>query len=116
MSRKTRIVNRLSKGIESYLFKKNKITLFKGQARLEGPGNVIVKGEGGETKIKTKNVLLATGSRPRSLPGLDPRRQDDHLVRRDPADPADPTLAWSSSGRARWGWSSRPCSRASAPR
>ena len=61
MSRKTRIVNRLSKGIESYLFKKNKITLFKGQARLEGPGNVIVKGESGETKIKTKNVLLATG-------------------------------------------------------
>ena len=38
MSRKTRIVNRLSKGIESYLFKKNKITLFKGQGRLEGPG------------------------------------------------------------------------------
>jgi len=70
MSRKTRIVNRLSKGIESYLFKKNKITLFKGQARLEGPGNVIVKGESGETKIKTKNVLLATGSRPRTLPGL----------------------------------------------
>ena len=70
MSRKTRIVNRLSKGIEGYLFKKNKITLFKGQGRLEGPGNVIVKGEGGETKIQTKNVLLATGSRPRSLPGL----------------------------------------------
>ena len=71
MSRKTRIVNRLSKGIESYLFKKNKITLFKGQARLEGPGNVIVKGEGGETRIKTKNVLLATGPRPRA-PGADP--------------------------------------------
>jgi dihydrolipoamide dehydrogenase len=70
MSRKTRIVNRLSKGIEGYLFKKNKITLFKGQARLEGPGNVVVKGEGGETRIKTKNVLLATGSRPRTLPGL----------------------------------------------
>jgi dihydrolipoamide dehydrogenase len=70
MSRKTRIVNRLSKGIEGYLFKKNKITLFKGQARLDGPGNVTVKGEGGETRVKTKNVLLATGSRPRTLPGL----------------------------------------------
>jgi dihydrolipoamide dehydrogenase len=70
MSRKTRIVNRLSKGIESYLFKKNKITLFRGQARLEGAGNVVVKAEGGETKVKTKNVILATGSRPRSLPGL----------------------------------------------
>jgi dihydrolipoamide dehydrogenase len=70
MSRKTRIVNRLSKGIESYLFKKNKITLFKGQGRLEGAGNVVVKGEGGETRVKTRNVILATGSRPRSLPGL----------------------------------------------
>jgi dihydrolipoyl dehydrogenase len=70
MSRKSRIVTRLSKGIESYLFKKNKITLFKGQGRLEGAGNVIVKGEAGETRIKTKNVVLATGSRPRSLPGL----------------------------------------------
>jgi dihydrolipoamide dehydrogenase len=70
MARKSRIVTRLSKGIESYLFKKNKITLFKGQGRLEGAGNVVVKGEGGETRIKTKNVVLATGSRPRSLPGL----------------------------------------------
>jgi dihydrolipoamide dehydrogenase len=73
MSRKQRIVSRLSKGIEGYLFKKNKITLFKGHGRLEGPRAVVVKGEGGgETKVATKNVLLATGSRPRSLPGLAP--------------------------------------------
>jgi dihydrolipoamide dehydrogenase len=69
-SRKNRIVNRLSKGIELYLFKKNKVTLFKGQARLEGKGVVVVKGDGGETRVDTKNVLLATGSRPRSLPFL----------------------------------------------
>jgi dihydrolipoamide dehydrogenase len=73
MGRKQRIVSRLSKGIEGYLFKKNKITLFKGQGRLEGRGTVVVKGEGGgETKVVTKNVLIATGSRPRSLPGLGP--------------------------------------------
>ena len=30
----------------------------------------MVKGENGETKLRTKNVLLATGSRPRSLPGM----------------------------------------------
>jgi dihydrolipoamide dehydrogenase len=71
-NRKNRIVGRLSKGIESYLFKKNKITLFKGQGRLEGPRSVVVKGEGGETRVKTKNVILATGSRPRSIPGLTP--------------------------------------------
>jgi dihydrolipoamide dehydrogenase len=73
MGRKQRIVTRLSKGIESYLFKKNKITLFKGQGRLEGPRAVVVKAaDGSETKVATKNVILATGSRPRTLPGLTP--------------------------------------------
>jgi dihydrolipoamide dehydrogenase len=69
-SRKSRIVNRLSKGIELYLFKKNKVTLVKGHGRLEGKGAVVVKGEAGETRLQTKNVLLATGSKPRSLPFL----------------------------------------------
>jgi len=72
MKRKERIVKRLSKGIESYLFKKNKITLFKGQGRLEGAKTVVVDGDSGETKIDTKNIMLATGSRPKSLPGITP--------------------------------------------
>jgi dihydrolipoamide dehydrogenase len=73
MGRKQRIVTRLSKGIESYLFKKNKITLFKGHGRLEGGKTVVVKAaDGSETKVATKNVILATGSRPRTLPGLTP--------------------------------------------
>ena len=71
MARKNKIVTKLSKGIESYLFKKNKITLFKGQARLEGR-TLVVKGEGGDQKIVTKNIMLATGSKPRSIPGLTP--------------------------------------------
>jgi len=70
MTRKTRIVTRLSKGIETYLFKKNQITLFKGQGRLEGAGTIVVKSDRGETKLATKAVILATGSRPRSLPGI----------------------------------------------
>jgi dihydrolipoamide dehydrogenase len=73
MGRKQRIVTRLSKGIESYLFKKNKITLFKGHGRLEGGRAVVVKGaDGSETRVATRNVILATGSRPRTLPGLTP--------------------------------------------
>jgi len=70
MNRKTRIVNRLSKGIESYLFKKNKVTFFRGQGRLEGARTVVVKGENGEPKVSTKALLLATGSRRRGLPGI----------------------------------------------
>ena len=69
-ARKSRIVTRLSKGIESYLFKKNNITLFKGHGRLEGPRTVVVKGEGGEQKVSGKNVILATGSKVRALPGI----------------------------------------------
>src|SRR5437870_3398503 len=72
MGRKAKIVSKLSKGIETYLFKKNKIALYKGQGRLEGAGNVIVKGEQGETRLKAKSVMIATGSRPRSLPGMNP--------------------------------------------
>jgi dihydrolipoamide dehydrogenase len=72
MERKRRIVTRLSKGIEGYLFKKNKITLFKGEGRLEGPRSVVVKGEKAEAALSTKNILLATGSKPRSLPGIAP--------------------------------------------
>jgi dihydrolipoamide dehydrogenase len=72
MARKKRIVTRLSKGIETYLFKKNKITLFKGHGRLEGGRTVVVKGEQGETKVQSRAVLIATGSRPRSLPGMTP--------------------------------------------
>jgi len=72
MSRKDRIVSRLSKGIETYLFKKNGITLFRGQGRLAGAKTVVVKGEKEETKVQTKNVILATGSRPKTLPGIAP--------------------------------------------
>src|SRR5688572_2049835 len=70
MSRKQRIVSRLSKGIEGYLFKKNKISYFQGTGRLEGGRTVVVKGDKGEAKLTTKNVILATGSRPKSLPGI----------------------------------------------
>jgi dihydrolipoamide dehydrogenase len=72
MARKNRIVTRLSKGIETYLFKKNKITLFKGHGRLEGGRTVVVKGEEGERKVQSKAIMLATGSRPRALPGITP--------------------------------------------
>jgi len=72
MSRKARIVTRLSKGIETYLFKKNKITLFKGQGRLEGPRAVVVAGDKAEARLTSRAVILATGSKPKGLPGMTP--------------------------------------------
>ena len=70
MDRKNKIVTKLSKGVE-FLMKKNKITVFKGQGKLEGKGRVTVTGADGKvTEVPTKNVILATGSAPRLLPGM----------------------------------------------
>ena len=69
--RKNKIVDQLSKGV-SFLMKKNKITVFKGQGKLEGKGKVSVTGADGKVEtIDTKNIIIATGSAPRLLPGLE---------------------------------------------
>lgn len=67
-SRKTAM--KLSKGIE-YLFKKNNITLVKGHGKLAGPNTVHVEQEEGSVELEAKNILLATGSRPKAVPGME---------------------------------------------
>jgi len=73
-TRKDRIVGGLSKGIE-YLFKKNKITWIKGTARLSGNGVVDVFEGDAQTLRATREILIATGSAPRSVPGVAIDRQ-----------------------------------------
>jgi dihydrolipoamide dehydrogenase len=69
--RKDKVVMKNSKGIE-FLMKKNKITTFKGAGRLSLPGKVIVKGEDGqEQTINTRNIIIATGSVVRPIPGFE---------------------------------------------
>lgn len=69
--RKEKVVMKNSKGIE-FLMKKNKITTFKGKGRLALPGKVIVTGEDGkEQTINTRNIIIATGSVVRSIPGFE---------------------------------------------
>jgi dihydrolipoamide dehydrogenase len=71
MARKNRVVSKLSKGVD-FLMRKNKITVFKGAGRFEGRGHVTVRDSAGLTReIPTKNVIIATGSAPRLLPGLE---------------------------------------------
>lgn len=55
-----------TKGIE-FLFKKNKIEWLKGWASIEAPGKVKV----GDTVHETKNIVIATGSVPSALPGVE---------------------------------------------
>jgi len=70
--RKNKIVSKHSKGIE-FLFRKNKVDWIKGWAKLAGPGKVEVTAPDGSKQIlETKNVILATGSSARMLPGLKP--------------------------------------------
>jgi dihydrolipoamide dehydrogenase len=69
--RKDKVVTKNSKGIE-FLMKKNAITVFKGSGRLAGNGKVEVSGEDGKTQtIDTKNIVIATGSVVRPIPGFE---------------------------------------------
>jgi dihydrolipoamide dehydrogenase len=68
--RKNKVVLKLAKGVE-FLMKKNKVQVFKGAARIEKPGQITVTREDGTTDtVETKNIIIATGSVPRSLPTL----------------------------------------------
>lgn len=60
----------MAKGIE-FLFRKNKVDYFVGRGRVTVPGMVeITEGEHKGKFFRTKNVLVATGQKPRALPGL----------------------------------------------
>ena len=73
-ARKDKIVTGLSKGVE-FLFKKNKIDWIKGTARLTGHGGVDVFEGDTQTLRARKEIIVATGSSPRSVPGIEIDRQ-----------------------------------------
>ncbi|MCL4811738.1 MAG: dihydrolipoyl dehydrogenase [Vicinamibacteraceae bacterium] len=70
--RKHKIVKGLTSGV-AFLFKKNKIDWIKGTARLLGAGAVeVTPAEGGSTqKVSAREILIATGSSARSVPGIE---------------------------------------------
>jgi dihydrolipoyl dehydrogenase len=68
-ARKDRIVNGLTRGVE-FLFKKNKIDWIKGAAHLAGQGRVEVT-EGDRQTLEAKEIIVATGSSARSVPGIE---------------------------------------------
>ena len=69
--RKDKVVLKNSKGIE-YLMKKNKVTVFKGTGRLGLPGRVeVTDAEGKKQTLLSKNIIIATGSVVRPIPGFE---------------------------------------------
>ena len=66
------ISDQLNKGV-GFLLKKNKVAVIDGEAKLNGPGKVEVAGNDGKKHtLSSKHVIIATGARPRALPGLEP--------------------------------------------
>src|SRR5437867_9418334 len=70
LRRKEQVVSTLTRGVDS-LFKKNKISRYLGHARFTGPGRVLVKSAAEQTELSARNIIIATGSKPGTLPGIE---------------------------------------------
>jgi dihydrolipoamide dehydrogenase len=72
VERSRRVAAQLNGGV-AHLLRKNKVTVFDGNGRLNGPGKVAVEKDGkAVADLAAKHIVLATGARARSLPGLEP--------------------------------------------
>jgi dihydrolipoyl dehydrogenase len=71
MARKDQVVRELTRGVEG-LFRKNKVERVAGTGRIVSSGVVEVSAEGGESRrLETRRILIATGSKPARLPGVE---------------------------------------------
>ena len=70
MSNKDKSVQVLTKGVE-FLFKKNKVTYLKGKGVLFSKNDVVVYNSDQKLSYKAKNIVIATGSYPSSVPGIE---------------------------------------------
>jgi dihydrolipoamide dehydrogenase len=103
--RRDAVVEKHVKGVE-FLMKKNAITVLRGHGVLAGPTTVRVGGgESGDLEASGTDLILATGSAPRSLPGLDPDQDriidSDEALRRDSI-PASVTIVGAGAIGVEW--------------
>jgi dihydrolipoamide dehydrogenase len=71
MKHKQTVVKQSSDGV-AFLMKKNNIDVYEGWGSVAGKGNVHVKlNAGGEQTLQTRNIIVATGAKPRSIPGIE---------------------------------------------
>jgi dihydrolipoamide dehydrogenase len=72
VARSRGVAKRLTAGV-AHLMKKNKVTVIDGHGRLAGPGTLAVADKDGKTEeLNAANIILATGARARTLPGMEP--------------------------------------------
>ena len=75
VQRSRKVSKQLNGGV-GHLLKKNKVTVIDGEAKLNGPGKVSVTKDGKKLDALTaKHIILATGARPRALPGIEPDKK-----------------------------------------
>src|ERR1700688_2613590 len=82
VARSRGVAKRLNDGV-GFLMKKNKVTVIWGEAAIDAPGKVTVKstqaeapkGALGPGSYQAKHIIIATGARPRVLPGLEPDKK-----------------------------------------
>ncbi len=67
-ARKNDVVEKMAKGVD-FLLRKNKVTTFKGYGTIVNPTKVIVKGSDTTVEVDARNIIIATGSEAKSLPG-----------------------------------------------
>ncbi len=75
VQRSRKVSKQLNGGV-GHLLKKNKVTVVDGTAKLTGPGKVSVAKDGKKLDdLSAKHIILATGARPRALPGIEPDKK-----------------------------------------
>lgn len=83
LDRKKAIIKRLNTGVE-FLMKSNKISVFRGEGKITGIDEVTISTLNDQIKLRTRNIIIATGSRPAVIPGLEPDGQrimnSDHAL------------------------------------
>ncbi len=71
IARKNEVVKQTTDGI-AFLMKKNKIDVYTGHASFKNKNTVVIAGDDGKnTELEGKNIIIATGSKPSSLPGIE---------------------------------------------
>jgi len=76
IKRSRQVAGQLTAGVK-HLLRKNKVTVIDGHARLQGGGKITVEKDGKTDTLSSPHIIVATGARARSLPGLEP---DGRLV------------------------------------
>ena len=75
VERSRKVSKQLNGGV-GHLLKKNKVTVVDGTAKLNGPGKLTVSKDGKNiSDLTAPHIILATGARPRALPGIEPDKK-----------------------------------------